>query len=192
MIWLFSLHICLLILGEDGPVRDTELLLRWAEYSAFTPMMRTHETNKPGENAQVYDDPETLQKFGRLTQIYKALKPYIKKAVSQNAKEGIPVMRPLFLQYQDDPVAYDQDYQYMFGDDLLVAPVLEPGMERWQVYLPGPDDWVWFWDQAGQSDMINGNQWIEVYAPLGFTPVFYRFNSEFSDLFKQIALEFGS
>ena len=115
-------------LGEMGPVRDTELLLRWSEYSVFTPMMRTHETNKPSENAQVYDDPETLKKFGRLTRIYKELKPYIKKAVSQNTNEGTPVMRPLFLQYESDKEAFDQDYQYMFGDDLLVAPVLEPGM----------------------------------------------------------------
>ena len=115
-------------LGEMGPVRDTELLLRWSEYSVFTPMMRTHETNQPSENAQVYDDPETLKKFGRLTRIYKELKPYIKKAVSQNTQEGTPVMRPLFLQYESDKEAFDQDYQYMFGDDLLVAPVLEPGM----------------------------------------------------------------
>ena len=109
--------------------------------------MRTHETNRPLDNAQVYDDDETLQKFGRLTRIYKTLKPYIKKAVERNAKEGIPVMRPLFLQYQSDEEAFRQDYQYMFGDDLLVAPVLEPGVENWNVYLPGPDNWVWLWDQ---------------------------------------------
>ena len=55
------------------------------------------------------------------------LQPYIKKAVAQNTNEGTPVMRPLFLQYESDKEAFDQDYQYMFGDDLLVAPVLEPG-----------------------------------------------------------------
>ena len=85
-----GLYLIIFLTGELGPVRDTELLLRWSEYSVFTPMMRTHETNKPSENAQVYDDPETLKKFGRLTRIYKSLKPYIKKAVSQNANEGTP------------------------------------------------------------------------------------------------------
>lgn len=153
--------------------------------------MRTHETNRPLDNAQVYDDDETLQKFGRLTRIYKTLKPYIKKAVERNAKEGIPVMRPLFLQYQSDEEAFRQDYQYMFGDDLLVAPVLEPGVENWNVYLPGPDNWVWLWDQFGTSDLIPGNQWISVYAPMGYPPVFYRYESEFNDLFKSIATEFG-
>ena len=62
-----QMYLIYFLLGELGPVRDIELLLRWAEYSAFTPMMRTHETNKPAENAQIYDDPETLKKFGRLT-----------------------------------------------------------------------------------------------------------------------------
>ena len=101
-------------------------------------------------------------------------------------------MRPLFLQYDQDSQAFEQDYQYMFGDDLLVAPVLEPGVENWNVYLPGPDNWVWLWDQFESPDLIPGQQWISVYAPLGFTPVFYRYDSEFKDLFKTIAVDFGS
>ena len=180
------------LLGALGPVRDTELLLRWSEYSAFTPLMRTHETNKPDDNAQVYDDVETLQKFGRLTQIYKALKPYIKNAVAQNTYEGVPVMRPLFLQYPEDSEAYKQDYQYMFGDDLLVAPVLEPNVENWNVYLPGPDNWVWFWDQSDQTDLIPGGQSISVYSPMGYPPVFFRYESDFKKLFQDIAKQFGS
>ena len=122
---------------QDPPIRDKELLLRWAEYSVFTPLMRTHEGNKPDENAQIYDDEDTLKQFGRLTRIYKALSPYIKTAVGQNTYDHKPVMRPLFLHYPDDPKAYDQSYEYMFGDDLLVAPVLEPGVDNWTVYLPG-------------------------------------------------------
>ena len=92
---------------------------------------------RPSENAQIYDDDDTLAQFGRLTRIFKALSPYTKSSVAQNTKEHIPVMRPLFLQYPEDPKAFDQSYQYMFGDDLLVAPVLQPGVENWTVYLPG-------------------------------------------------------
>ena len=65
-------------------------------------------------------------------------------------------------------------------------------MESWNVYLPGPDNWVWFWDQFEHQDLIPGNQWISVYAPIGFTPVFYRYESEFKDLFKTIANDFGT
>ena len=51
---------------------------------------------------------------------------------------GKPVMRPLFLDFEEDyPGSYNNDYQYMFGDDLLVAPVTEPAMSEWKVYLPG-------------------------------------------------------
>ena len=92
---------------------------------------------RPDENAQIYDDQDTLTQFGRLTRIYKALSPYIQAAVAQNTNDHKPVMRPLFLHYPDDPKAYDQSYEYMFGDDLLVAPVLEPGVDTWEVYLPG-------------------------------------------------------
>ena len=51
---------------------------------------------------------------------------------------GKPVMRPLFLDFENDyPGSYTHDYQYMFGDDLLIAPVTEPGVQQWDVYLPG-------------------------------------------------------
>ena len=59
---------------------------------------------RPDVNAQIYDDLDTLTQFGRLTRIYKSLSPYIKEAVAQNTNEHIPVMRPLFLQYPDDPI----------------------------------------------------------------------------------------
>ena len=176
-------------LGDLAPIRDEELLLRWAEYSVFTPMMRTHETNLPNENVQVYDNPDILSKFGRLTQIYVKLKPYIQNAVKQNANDGIPVMRPLFLQYPEDTNAYNHDYQYMFGDDLLVAPVLQPGVDSWEVYLPGPDDWMWLWTNSLYQK--GGFQTINVSAPLGYTPVFYRANSQYKEIFMEIAQLYG-
>ena len=63
-----------------------------------------HFYSRPDVNAQIYDDVDTLTQFGRLTRIYKSLSPYIKEAVAQNTNEHIPVMRPLFLQYPDDPI----------------------------------------------------------------------------------------
>ena len=176
-------------LGDLAPIRDEELLLRWAEYSVFTPIMRTHETNLPDQNVQVYDNPEILSKFGRLTQIYAKLKPYIQNAVKQNTNDGIPVMRPLFLQYPEDTNAYKHDYQYMFGDDLLVAPVLQPGVDSWEVYLPGPDDWMWLWTNSLYQK--GGFQTINISAPLGYTPVFYRANSQYKEIFMEIAQLYG-
>ena len=65
--------------------------------------------------------------------------------VRLNAEVGTPVMRPLFLQFEGDSSAYSQEYEYMYGSDLLVAPVLLPGSETWTVYLPGPESWVHLW-----------------------------------------------
>ena len=65
--------------------------------------------------------------------------------VRLNAEVGSPVMRPLFLQFENDSLAYSQDYEYMYGSDLLVAPVLLPGVDTWTVYLPGPESWVHLW-----------------------------------------------
>ena len=71
-----------------------------------------------------------------MTTVFTTLKPYIKAAVAQNAKSGLPVMRPLFLHYEDDARAYTLKYQYLFGRDLLVAPVHEEGRRDWSLYLP--------------------------------------------------------
>ena len=94
--------------------------------AAFTPIMRSHEGNRPGDNHQFDTDSETLSHLARMTQIYKHLKPYLKAIVKENATKGIPVQRPLFMHYEQDSEAYNIQYQYLFGPDLLVAPVLQP------------------------------------------------------------------
>ena len=84
-------------------VRSKELLLRWAEYSAFTPVMRTHEGNHPDANHQVYTDLDTMTQFGRLTRMFAMLSDqYVRGAVRANMEEGIPVMRPLCLDFEQD------------------------------------------------------------------------------------------
>merc|ERR1719334_582754 len=81
-------------------VRTKELLLRWAEYAAFTPVMRTHEGNEPESFHQVYSEPDTMVQFGRLTRIFTMLSNYTKEAVRQNSLSREPVMRPLFLMFE--------------------------------------------------------------------------------------------
>jgi len=173
--------------GLFGLVRTKELLLRWAEYSVFSPIMRTHEGNEPESFHQFYSDEDTMLQFGRLTQIFTTLKNYTKAAVRQNSVEHTPVMRPLFLVFDNDTQSYSQDYEYMFGDDLLVAPVLEPGITAWTVYLPGPETWVHLWGE----DELTGPISVEVEAPLGKPPVFYRRDSPWAELFGRIKDQFS-
>jgi len=173
--------------GLFGLVRTKELLLRWAEYSVFSPIMRTHEGNEPESFHQFYSDEDTMLQFGRLTQIFTALKNYTKAAVKENAVDHTPVMRPLFLMFENDTQSYYQDYEYMFGEDLLVAPVLEPDLTAWPVYLPGPETWVHLWGE----DELTGPITVEVEAPLGKPPVFYRRDSPWTELFVRIKDQFS-
>ena len=123
-----------------GITRTEELLLRYAEFAAFTPMMRTHEGNRPGDNWQYYSSDRTLREFARHSKIFHLLSNYTKVLVKENNELGIPVQRPLFMHYEADSKCYSIKYQYLYGTDLLVAPVYTEGVESWQVYLPGQQE----------------------------------------------------
>ena len=78
----------------------------------------------------------------------------------------------------------------MFGSDLLVAPVTEPEQTMWEVYLPGQgQDWIWLWDT--EETLRPGLNKVVVEAPLGLTPVFYKAESAWAELFRQIRNEFN-
>jgi alpha-glucosidase len=113
--------------------------------------------------------------------MFKKLLPYRKHLEDEIQREGLPMQRPLFLHYEDDPVAYQLQYQYMFGRDILVAPVLDAGVTQWRLYLPD-DVWIHMFTQKEYS----GPKWILVNSPIGSSPVFYRKHSQFKDLFVSI------
>lgn len=161
--------------------RTKELFMRWAELGAFAPVMRTHEGNRPDSNWQFDSDDETLLHFAKMSRIYTTLSPYIKEAVKENSLNGTPVIRPLFLHYEDDQKTYGVEYDYLLGRDLLIAPVIEEGKVSRKVYLP-KDEWIHLW--SGQT--FNGGE-VEIEAPIGFPPVFYRKASEHEELFKKVA-----
>lgn len=164
-----------------GNRRTKELFLRWAEMAVFTPVMRTHEGNRPDENFQIYDDEDALKQFARLAKIHVALKPYLKQLVEENATRGLPVQRPLFVHYPEDRAAYHIQTEYLFGRELLVAPVLEKEVCKWRVYLP-QDSWVHLWSGA---EFDGGEHLVD--APIGCPPVFYRKESEYKRLFRGLA-----
>ena len=82
-----------------GNKRSKELFMRWAEMGAFTPVMRTHEGNRPDDCWQYDSDDETLEHLVRMTKVYTTLAPYTKQLVKLNAEKGIPLQRPIFMQY---------------------------------------------------------------------------------------------
>ena len=165
-----------------GLHRDEELLLRWLEFACFTPVIRTHEGNRPDDNVQLYSSPEIIKNASRLSNIHTALLPYLKHCVEQNAEEGAPVMRPLFYNTPDCARAYERDlYSYYLGDDVLVAPVVKPGESTRKLWIP-EGEWVHLW--TGESYSAGD---VCVNAPMGEPPVFYRKGSSFASLFESIA-----
>ncbi len=153
-----------------GNVRTPELLMRWAEMAAFTPVMRTHEGNRPRENVQIDQDPEVLSHFARMTRIYRHLAPYLKSLSVEAVERGLAVQRPLFLHYQQDRQTYTIQDSYLYGADMLIAPVWQAAKEERAVYLPQGERWVHVWT----GEEFAGGAEIQIAAPLGQPPVFYR------------------
>lgn len=156
--------------------RSKELLLRWMELNAWTTVFRTHEGNRPADNAQFYSDEETLAHFSRCARIYRAWRDYRRQLVAEAAATGLPVVRHPFIHYPDDAEVYRLSYQeFMVGSELLVAPVLDAGRDRVRVYLPA-GRWTHLWSGTTYGDTQRGT-WITVDAPLGQPAVFFRAGS---------------
>lgn len=169
-----------------GKVRTAELMMRWAELAAFTPVMRTHEGNRPDDNLQVDSDPEILVHFARMSCIHASLTPYVRALCQEAEAAGLPLQRPLFLHYPGDMTACSIETQYLYGSDILVAPVIEEGAQSWRCYLPEGDNWVHLF--SGKA--YQGGDWTNVEAPFGRPPVFTREGSRHAALFTRIRTEF--
>ena len=155
--------------GFFHPVPETaELFVRWYQFGAFCPIFRAHgrvwrEHTPWAHGAEV---EEICRSFAELR--YRLL-PYTYTLARQATELGLPLMRPLWLNYPDDPCVWDMGRQYLWGDDLLVAPVTAEGARRWPVYLPA-GAWFDFWTQA----RYQGGRGVEVDAPLERMPLFVR------------------
>jgi alpha-D-xyloside xylohydrolase len=142
-----------------------ELFIRWTQFALFCPFMQIHMTSNLGP----WDfGEETLEIFRKYAVLRLQLFPYLYNAVHQSADEGIPVIRPMALAFQNDKEAKKNIYQFMFGDDILVAPVYHQGNHR-LVYIPD-GNWIDYWN--GKS--ISGRKYLEVNAPLDKIPLYIR------------------
>ena len=160
-----------------GNVRTEELMQRWYELGAFTPVMRTHEGNRPDDNLQIDSTPELLAGFARWSRVHAALAPWVRHLCDEAVATGLPAQRALFLHYPDDRETFTIQDQYLYGADLMVAPVIEEKAVMREVYLPD-DEWVHVW--TGER-LGPGRHKVD--APIGSPPVFWRAGSEFAELF---------
>ena len=148
-------------------VRDRELLYRWAEFAAFTPVFRTHEGLRPSANMQVYSDSAAVAFFARMGKLHSVLKPYLIQLNQESLERGWPMVRHLWLHYPEDPRVKSADNCFLLGEELLVFPVLEPNVREIERYFPKGD-----WVHVLTGKEVKGGETISIHVPLGVPAVF--------------------
>jgi alpha-glucosidase len=151
---------------------DGELLARWNQLSAFTPFFRNHTATGTGDQEPWALGEECERISRQYIELRYRLLPYCYTAFWQSAQSGMPMMRPLFLIHQDEPYAAGIEDEFMFGDALLVAPILEQGRTSRPAYLPR-GRWYDFWEDA----LTAGPQIARLEAPLDRLPLLVRAGS---------------
>ncbi|XEC93001.1 TIM-barrel domain-containing protein [Paenibacillus tarimensis] len=173
---------------EDPAFR--ELIVRWFQYGVFCPVFRLHGDRSPhspgvgksggglfgsGAANEVWSyGGEAYEIMVSHLHLRERLRPYITKLMKEAHEKGTPPMRPLFYDFPQDAKAWDVDDQYMFGPDLLVAPILHEGARSRTVYLPLGAVWT----DAYTGEKLEGGASVQVEAPLERIPVFLRDGAE--------------
>jgi len=148
---------------------DAELFTRWMQYGVLTPFCRNHsELGNIDQYAWSFG-PAVLDMAREAIRLRYRLLPYVYAAFVRAAERGAPVQRPLVFDHQDDPVTRDLDDQYLFGPDLLVAPVTAPGQTARQVYLPAGD-----WHDWHTGEVLHGPRHVIAATPMDRIPLYAR------------------
>lgn len=179
--------------GNIADPHFKELLVRWFAWGAFCPVFRMHGERSPwyereqefingvrqltsGQDNEVWsfgeDNYEILKKY---LFIRERLRPYIRECMKAASESGAPVMRPLFYDFPEDKDSWEIEDAYMFGPDLLVAPVMDEGVTERSVYLPKGAAWK----DAYTKKTYEGGQRVTVPAPIDIIPVFMRDGKEY-------------
>jgi len=158
-----------------------ELVVRWFQYSAFCPLFRLHgyrnvkidsetmlHTGGPNEAWSFGDEAYSIIKD--LLSLRERLRPYVHEQMQVAHEKGTPPMRPLFFDFSEDEDTYGIEDQFLFGPDLLVAPILTAGARQRTVYLPAGTTWTDAWT----NEILDGGQTIIADAPLNRIPAYLR------------------
>ncbi len=160
------------VFGSPADPAFRELFVRWFQYGTFNPILRVHGTRNPDENELWSYGPDAqtiLVNFDRLR--YRML-PYIYSLAWKTTSEAYTPMRPLIMDFREDPRAQNTGDQFMFGPAFLVNPVTDAAATSRQVYLPAAK-WYDFWT----GSTVEGRRTINAIAPLDRLPLFVRAGS---------------
>jgi alpha-D-xyloside xylohydrolase len=174
--------------GYTGQV-DREVAKRWIGFECFSPVMEIGPTNNKGfwgMNGDPSFDSELLAVWRFYTKLRVSLVDYTFGLAKVAHETGMPVARPLFLEYPDQKESWNDWKTYKLGDDLLISVIWEKGITRQKVYLPSGETWIDLWNNKEYS----GGRYIEVEAQPYQTSVFLRKGSslvlpDFNQLYKE-------
>ena len=164
------------ISGYCGDIEDysamAELYTRWIQMGAFNPLSRIHHEGNVAVEPWLFGT-QAEQHCRKAIELKYSLLPYIYTLAREAHDTGLPLMRPMFLEFPQEMETFATDEQFMLGSQLLVAPVVRRGARQKNVYLP---DGSWI-DYRDKKTRYNGNQWTTVEAPLSDIPLFVRAGS---------------
>jgi alpha-glucosidase (family GH31 glycosyl hydrolase) len=164
--------------GGYTKIKDHEIMARWLGFSCFCPIMEVG----PTENLGLWDlteephyDMQLIATWRLYAKVHEKLINYSYELAKEAAKTGMPVARPLFLIYPDQPQAWNDWQTYMYGPDILVSAIWEKGKTQHTLYLPAGEKWVDAWDT---KKIYAGGKTITVDAPIYKMPIFIRQGSK--------------
>ena len=175
---------------HGGNIHDPkfhELIMRWFQFGSFLPVMRLHGDRDPhdkkplgssgggmcasGADNEVWSYPKEVEEMMiKYIQIRESLKDYIGAAMMEAHKKGTPVIKALFYDFPEDSNCWENQEEYLFGHDLLVAPVMEANVRSRKIYLPKGVNWK----DAYTGTIYTVGAYHEVSAPLDKIPVFVK------------------
>ena len=160
------------ITGYCGTIEDyedaAELYVRWMQFGLFTPLSRSHHEGNTAVEPWMFP-PAAMAAAKKAIELKYTLLPYIYTCAREAYDTGLPIMRAMFLEFPEDRECRRQDFQFMFGPSLLVAPVVEQGATTREVYLPKGRWFDWYTGEA-----YEGGRYVTVPAPLDKTPLFVK------------------
>ena len=169
-----------------------ELIVRWFQFGLFCPVMRLHGSRNGHDRTRDIIEPtggdNELWSFGErnfgilrdLIFLRERLRPYLRRHMDIASETGVPVMRPMFFDYPDDETCYTLGEQYLFGDDILFAPIVRQGQTSHRVYLP-KGQWVF----ARDGKEYEGGQWVEMTAQIDEMIVFVKKGADVLSVFTE-------
>ena len=156
--------------GFFGPAPEAELLVRWIQNGIFQPRFSIHSTNTDNTVTEPWMYSDCTDYIREAIRFRYRLFPYLYSLMERAHETGLPIMEPLCSAFQNDPSCYDEGIDFMFGDSLLVANVVEKGAETRTVYFPEGQS---FYDYYTRQKYEGGST-VEFPVDLGSIPMFVK------------------